>query len=145
MNPTLDWLKGQSLINVEKKDFTWGFSFAQSGSIVTESFWRLVTIERLAVASEDHDQLFGLQEPVDAAKRVMALVGSKKIINYSYSEVCSDLILRFEDKKQLQFLNSSGGYESWRATNNNVQVVCAGGGRLSEFNLVGHEWIRVNL
>jgi hypothetical protein len=145
MNPALDWLKGKSLANVEKKDFTWFFTFAQGGSVATESFWRLVTSERLVVASGDHDQIFGLKEPVNAAKRVMATVGVKKTIDYSCSEVCSDLILCFDDKIQLQFLNLSGSYESWRATNDNVQVMCLGGGRLSKFNLIGSEWLRTNL
>ena len=141
MNPNLDWLLNQRLVKVEKKDFTWFFTFAEGGSIATESFWRLVTPERLAVASEDHGQLFGLKEPVDAAKLVMSAIEGKTIIDYSCSDACSDLILCFECKIQLQFLTTSGGYESWRAINNNVGVFCCGGGRLSKCNLIGNEWI----
>jgi hypothetical protein len=133
MNSNLDWLKGKILANVDKKDFSWFFTFAQGGSITTETFWRLLDSERLVVASGDHDQLFGLKEPVDAAKRVMATIGAKKIIDYSCLEVCSDLILFFEDKMQIQLLNTSGGYESWQAGNDGVLIICMGGGGLSIF------------
>ena len=145
MNPNLDWLLNQRLVKVEKKDFTWFFTFAEGGSIATESFWRLVTPERLAVASEDHGQLFGLKEPVDAAKLVMSAIEGKTIIDYSCSDACSDLILCFEGKIQLQFLNTSGGYESWRAENNNIAVVSQGGGRLSKFTLCDDKWIYSSL
>jgi hypothetical protein len=131
MIATLDWLKGKSLVNVEGKGFSWFFAFTEGGSIATESFWRLLDSERLVVSSEDHEQLFGLKEPVDAAKSVTKVVGAKKITEYSCSEVCSDLILRFENKIELQFLNTSSGYESWRAWHNDVQVICTGGGELA--------------
>jgi hypothetical protein len=143
MNSELDWLIGQSLAKVEKKDFSWFFAFSDAGSITTESFWRLLDLRRLVVADGDHDQLFGLKEPVDATKRVMEAVGAKKIISYSLSKICSDLILCFENKIELQFFNTSGGYESWRAEFDGIQIVSAGGGRLSKFNLVGQNWIYV--
>src|SRR5215469_15067043 len=105
MNLALDWLKGKSLVKVEKKDYSWFFTFAHGSSITTESFWRLLDSERLVVTDGDHGQLFGLKEPVDAAKCVMELVGTKKIIGYSCSEICSDLFLSFEDNVQIQFFN----------------------------------------
>ncbi|MGI8965775.1 MAG: hypothetical protein ACR2H1_06760 [Limisphaerales bacterium] len=142
MSQALDWLKGRSVTKVEKKDFSWFFTFVQGGSIATESFWRLITPERLAVASGDHGQLFGLKEPVDAAKCVMSAIEGKTIIDYSCSDVCSDLILCFENEIQLQFLTTSGGYESWRAIDNNVGVFCCGGGRLSKCNLIGNKWVQ---
>jgi hypothetical protein len=134
MKPHLDWLLNQRLSQVEKKDFSWFFTFAQSGSIATESFWRLITPERILVTSEDHGHLFGLKEPVDAAKCVMSTIENRMITHYSCPDICSDLILYFEDKIELQFLITSGGFESWRAMNDNVQVICMGGGGLSIFN-----------
>jgi hypothetical protein len=141
MNSSLNWLKGKTLANVRKQDFSWFFTFTGGGSVATEQLWRLVNPQRLVVASEDHEQLFGLKEPVDATSRVMATIGTKKLIDYSCSKVCSDLILNFEDEIQIEFLNTSGGYESWRAENNNMMVVSQGGGRLSKFTLSGNQWI----
>ena len=66
-NPDLTWLVGLQLKAVEKKDYSWFFTFDDGGSIATESFWRLITIEGVAVTSEDHGHQFGLPAPVDAA------------------------------------------------------------------------------
>jgi hypothetical protein len=141
MSPELDWLKGKSLIKVENSEYSWSFNFEHCGYVMTETLWRLSDSERLVVASDDHGQLFGLEEPVDAAKRVMEVVGTKKIFDYSYSKIFSDLILYFEDKIELQFLNTSGGYESWRAEQDGVQIISMGGGKLAKCNLVGQKWI----
>jgi hypothetical protein len=135
MNAELTWLKGKSLANVGKKDFSWVFSFMQGGFIATETFWRLVDSERLVIASGDHDQLFGLKEPVDAVRRVMATIGTNKIVGYLCSEVCSDLILSFEGNKQLHFFNTSAGYESWRAEHAGIQIVSIGGGKISKLDI----------
>ncbi|MDQ6632206.1 MAG: hypothetical protein M3Y82_10705 [Verrucomicrobiota bacterium] len=141
MTPALNWLTGSGLAKVEKKDYSWFFNFEQGGHIVTESFWRLVTPERIAVTSEDHEQLFGLKEPVNAAERVMTTIKNRTIGHYLFSNICSDLILYFEDKIELHFLNTSGGYESWRARKNDVLVVSGGGGRLLKYNLMSNKWV----
>ena len=133
MKPNLDWLLNQRLSQVEKKDFTWFFNFEEGGSVGTESMWRLVTSSGIFVTSEDHEQLFGLPEPVDAGKRVMDTIKNRRVSTCLCETPCSDLIVSFEGGAQLQFLNTSCGYESWRASHGSTQIICTGGGELAEF------------
>ena len=133
MPADLTWLVGKRLVEAAKKDYSWFFTFAEGGSIVTESGWRLVTKKGIDVASEDHGQLFGLKEPVDAAARVLIATKEKKILDFRIAERTSDLVVRFEDEVSLEFLNLSCGYESWRAQHDAEEVICMGGGQLAIF------------
>jgi hypothetical protein len=133
MKPNFDWLLKQRLSQVEKKDFTWIFSFEAGGSVNTQSMWRLVTPSGIFVTSEDHEQLFGLPAPVDAGKRVMDTIQNKRISSYSCERPCSDLMISFEGGAQIQFLSTSCGYESWEMWNGTTQIICTGGGELAEF------------
>lgn len=70
-------LVGQTLRSVERKDHSWIFVFAGEIAIVTESPWRFLTANAIAVASDDHGHQFGLPAPVDAAERVLAAVSTR--------------------------------------------------------------------
>ena len=64
-------LIGHQLLSIKKKDYSWFFVFGEEVSLVTESPWRLISEERIIVASQDHGQQFGLPKPVDAAEGVL--------------------------------------------------------------------------
>lgn len=132
--PNLTWLVGKRLKEAAKQDYTWSFTFPDGGWIVTESGWRLVTADGIAVTSEDHGHVFGLPSPVDAGSRVHLAVGAKKIEAIRIADRTSDLILEFEDGVSLEFLNLSCGYESWRAQHDSEEVICMGGGQLATFS-----------
>jgi hypothetical protein len=133
MNPTQDlsWLIGQGLRSVELQDYTWCFSFSNGGSICTESLWRLVSSERIVVTSADHGHVFGLPEPVDASKLVLAATYEQTVVSLSIVPTVSDLLILFSGNAQLQFLNTSCGYEGWRTSYQSGEVICIGGGRIS--------------
>ena len=133
MKPNLDWLRHQRLSQVEKKDYTWFFTFEGGGSVNIDSAWRLISADGIIVTSEDHGHPFGLPEPVDAGKRVIGAVQNKRVSDYLCSKPTSDLTILFEGEIQIQFLNMSCGYESWTAWNNDVQIICLGGGELESF------------
>jgi hypothetical protein len=139
MEVTLSWLVGQTLQSCEKTDYTWGFTFANGGKILTESTWRLITKTGTS-SSEDHEQLFGLTQPVDAGKGLIEMIQNKKIISYKIKKLTSDLVIEFEDEIRVEFLVLSGGYESWRTDYESEQVVCAGGGRLAVYR--GNDRVR---
>jgi hypothetical protein len=134
MPADLTWLVGKRLREVAKKDYSWFFWFAAGGTIVTESDWRLVTNKGIEVASEDHGQLFGLKEPVDASARVAVAVKEKEVVAFRIADRTSDLSLTFEGEVYLEFLNLSCGYESWRAQHGVAEVICMGGGQLAFFH-----------
>jgi hypothetical protein len=131
MPADLTWLVGKRLVETAKKDYSWFFTFTDGGSIVTESGWRLVTKEGIRVASDDHGQIFGLKEPVDAGARLLAATKAKKVLEFRIADRTSDLTLRFEEEVWLEFLNLSCGYESWRAQHGSEEVICMGGGQIA--------------
>jgi hypothetical protein len=134
VRPNLDWLLRQRLFQVEKKDYTWFFTFDGGGSVNIDSAWRLISSNGIIVTSEDHGHPFGLPEPVDAGKRVIDAAQNTRVSTYLCDKPTSDLIILFENGIQIQFLNMSCGYESWTAWNNDTQVICLGGGELASFN-----------
>lgn len=129
-DPDLTWLVGQQLKAVEKKDYSWFFTF-DDGSITTESFWRLITEDGVVVTSEDHGHQFGLPAPVDAADVVKTKIGEKTVEQFALDERTGDLSLHFGDIN-LQFMTTSAGYEGWRIVHGPQEVICGGGGHLLE-------------
>ena len=129
----MPWLDGRRLLKAAKHDYSWLFTFSDGASIITESSWRLLSKEGIAVTSEDDGQLFGLKEPVDACARVMAAVGEREITECRLEERTSDLSIRFGDDVSVQFLTMSCGFESWRARIGSEEIVCTGGGEISFF------------
>ena len=129
MISALKWLEGQNLIDACKKDFTWFFSFSDGGSITTESCWRLITNDGVAVTSEDDGHQFGLNEKVNAGVRILKETEGKKVRAYSIAERTSDLRVTLEGDVWLDFLCLSSGYESWSSQHRSAMVICAGGGK----------------
>jgi hypothetical protein len=121
------------LISIEKKDFTWFFTFGNDLSIATEGHWRLLTFDRIHVTSEDHGHPFGLPEPVDAAERVRSTVNGLTITNVELDSRSGDLAIQFGDASTAEFMQTSCGYESWRLFVDGDQTICLGGGSLMHF------------
>lgn len=130
MTDDLEWLRGASLRDVAKQEFTWRFLFEGGGSITTEQVWRLVTPAGIAVASEDHGQRFGLDERLDAAARVLSQTKGKRVLAYIVTAGASDLVVDFGAGVRVEFLTLSCGYENWRAAHLDCDVICLGGGTL---------------
>ena len=124
-------LIGASLQSVEKKDYSWFFRFTGDTTVGTESEWRFIAEGHILVTSSDHGHQFGLPSPVDAIARVISHIASQLVRAASISEITGDLHIEFDGDSQLQFLQMSSGYESWRLGAPGVSVICGGGGRLA--------------
>lgn len=131
MPDNLTSFAGASLRSVEQTDYSWFFSFGDGLAIGTESPWRLVTPDGIAVSSDDHGHQFGLPSPVDAADRVMSRLASHLVLAVSVDAKTGDLLVSFADKSHLQFLQMSCGYESWRVTTQHGESICLGGGKIA--------------
>jgi len=124
---------GTSLRSLERKDYSWFFVFGDSLRIDTESFWRFVAPEGIIVTSEDHGHQFGLPQPVGAAQRVTSRLAGHRIQSVGCDPQTGDLLVTFEERLCLQFLQPSCGYESWRATTPYGESICMGGGEIAYF------------
>lgn len=129
----MTWLLGRRVEDVEKTDYTWCFVLDDGSIVATESPWRLITAKGITVTSEDNGHPFGLPAPVNAAQRVKDAVGQIPISRFELRDKTSDLILHFSDNTAIEFLNLSCGYEGWRTTHGPQELICMGGGRVTEF------------
>ena len=110
-----------------------GFGFSDGSQILVECDWRIVSNGRVALAAQDHQQPFGLGEPIDVAREAMALLAGKPVTRASLSNT-GDLVLEFDDAIQLQTFTNSSGYESCTlAFANGNKLVVTGGGAIVEF------------
>jgi hypothetical protein len=134
MKPDMTWLIGRRIKDIENKDYSWFFFLDDGSTVGTESVWRLITAKGIAVTSEDDGQPFGLPVPVNAAARVKDAVGQNPITRFELEKATSDLVLHFSNDTTIEFLNLSCGYEGWRTVHGAQEVICMGGGGLTEFD-----------
>lgn len=133
MTPDLKWMIGRSVVEVEKKDYTWFFWLDDGIVISTEDCWRLVTPTGITVTSEDHGQQFGLASPIDAAD-VARTETNGKIVNNSELDMSTGDITLSMESLSLTFFCMSSGYEAWHITRGDLELVCMGGGRVVEIS-----------
>ena len=130
MPPELAWLLGERLVDLVKREVSWMFILSSGGSVTTEHPWRLITHEGVAATSTDDQHLFGLNTAFDASAGVLSATKGKRITGVRVTDGSSDLILDFEGDVRLEFLTLSSGYEGWRATYRDADLICLGGGIL---------------
>jgi hypothetical protein len=127
------WMVGRVVRRIEfSEPGHWVIALSDRGTLATDALWRVLDGTRLVTTSEDHGQLFGLKEPVNAAHRAVNVLSSLKILDVELEPAHSDLTIRFENQMVLQFLSTSCGYESWQVEDpNGVCVVVDGAGNAS--------------
>ena len=130
MPPELAWLLGERLAEVVKREFSWLFILSSGGSVTTEHPWRLITHDGVAASSMDDQHLFGSHTAFDASASVLRATKGKQIAGVRVAGGSSDLILAFDGDVRLEFLTLSSGYEGWRATYRDADLICLGGGVL---------------
>jgi hypothetical protein len=123
-------LLGRQLASVEKRDHSWFFSFGPGISIATESLWRLINDGRVAATSEDDGEQFGQSERVDARLVLELLLQGRTVTAAAIVPSSGDLAIHFDGGSELQFLQTSSGYESWRLAVGGRQTICVGGGEV---------------
>jgi len=131
MSSLCEPLVGKSLQSLQKMYYSWFFRFGGGVTVATESEWRFIADGHILVTSSDHGHQFGLPSPVDAVAQVITRAGSHVVRAASISEITGDLHIDFEADLQLQLLQMSSGYESWRLSAPGLSVICGGGGRLA--------------
>ena len=111
--PPLSLLVGSRLTELTRREYDWVFLFAGGVTVVAQSsHWRLVDGGTVIITDEDHGQLFGLKEPVDAANVAPAALSGASVSRVEFSAV-SDLLLSFSNGRTLQVIIGSASYENW--------------------------------
>ena len=110
----------------------WSITFTKGAAIYAETWWRLVSGDKICVTSDDHGHKFGLAKPVDAGRQVLECIRDVEVRGASLTPITSDLTVEFANGFKLQILTSSSGYESFN-------VGCAGGPHI-QFGGGGSYW-----
>ena len=119
---TLDSLRGRICTEVVRWEYSWLFVFDEGWSLTVECPWRIVAGGRIAVAHSDHEQWFGLPEPVDVPSKAMSLLSGQVVRGASIRPETSDLFLEFNGANRLELLNDSSGYECWQLSGPNGEI-----------------------
>jgi hypothetical protein len=132
-----DGMDGATIAGVEPWEFGWTFRFSNGARITTQSIWRALTAQGIAVTSEDHQQRFGLPEPVDAGQRAISTL-TGQVNATALVSITGDLRVSFESGCSLEFLNTSTGYEGWQLAGLDgkgkaFNIIALGGGELAIF------------
>lgn len=117
-----DLLVGRMCDQVTKHEFSWSFRFGDDCTLSVECPWRCVTNSLIVVSSGDHEQTYGLSEPVNAELIASSLLSGKTIIRANGAST-GDLTVDFEGDVRLEVFNDSSGYESWMVSTSDVSVV----------------------
>jgi hypothetical protein len=125
-------LSGASITEIPDLEVegVWQFGFT-SGWLRVECIWRAVSAAGILLGSEDHRQQFGLPAAVDAASRILVLLGGKVVESLNITSATSDLTIQFNDDLRLDIFNNSSGYEGWHyCDRQGLELIAQGGGRL---------------
>lgn len=99
--------------------------------------WRIVAGGRIAFASEDDGQQFGLPAPLDGEVIANGLIGSRRVTGFRVDRETLDLSLRFEGAVRLDAFSNSCGYEGWHIhlspQDGDLSVIALGGGEVAIF------------
>ena len=128
-------LKGRAITTLDASAAPplWIFVLERGCSINVGCPWRVVRDGRVALAAQDHEQLFGRQEPVDVVKETLSLLDGKKVVRASIGHA-GDLAVEFEGGTRIETFTDSCGYESLTVRlSDGKQWIVVGGGKVVEF------------
>ena len=109
----------------------WVFHFGDRCLLNVGGTWRAAQDGRIAIAGDDHNQLFGHKDPVDAGDRLGAIFGSRTVSKAGFDGLTGDLRIWFGERTWLEVLTDSSGYESWTLLRpDGTLVVAMGGGEV---------------
>ena len=105
------WMHGRGVLEVSFLEPSgWDFVVGPKLCIRAECPWRIIRDGRIALASVDHHQRFGLSAPIDAAAAATVLLAVR------LRGGTADLLIEFSGDVGLEIIPFSSGYESWQWT-----------------------------
>jgi hypothetical protein len=120
-------------VRTERRDYDCVFRFTHEAWLRVECPSRILSDHRIALGGGDHDQKFGLPEPLDASRESDRLLRDKPIQTVRIRADTADLAIEFSDHTILEVLNTSCGYEGWEFGGHGLHVIGLGGGELGSF------------
>ncbi len=136
MSVSIDWIVGLESTGVRdlgKSDY-WEFSLGDDVHFNVASPWRIVRSGCVKLGHCDHQQQFGLPQPVDAEVEATQLLAGRRVLRATLIEHTADVVIDFEGGIRLDVFNNSSGYEGWQLSGGNGRLVVGmGGGEVTEW------------
>ena len=135
MNVDFKWMMGRKVINISfRKPESWDFDLEGGGSLSVDCPWRILKDGHIVISNEDHMQKYGLSEPINSGQAATKILVPNHIIDVQVHDGTADLIISFDQNKQLQILPISSGYESWQVNDpNGKSIIAQGGGNIVSY------------
>jgi hypothetical protein len=137
MSKDLIFMKGLQLDRPPKlSNEEWLFEFGAVCAINIGCPWRIISKGSIALGNMDHNQLFGLKEPLNAGDEAFRLLKNKKVIAARLKPVSGDLVIDFEDSMILESFVNSSGYETCQIRcHDGTSIIVVGGGKIVEYRV----------
>jgi hypothetical protein len=118
------------ICSVQRREHDWIIDFQDEINIVvsTGTPWRIIRQGRIAFASSDDGQKFGLPAPIDGEVRVRELLDKMPVTSTVIDRQTADIAIDFVSDMRLEIFNNSSGYEGWQAHCRGIQLIGLGGG-----------------
>jgi len=110
---------------------SWFFVFTDKISVSVSGFWRLLEKNRIFLVSLDHDQQFGLPEPVDLEELIRDRLSGEKAIKIEIDKNTGDLSLLLTDELELKVYIASTGYETYDLSVGDKRYIGLGSGNIA--------------
>jgi len=122
---------GQKLTAIERHEFSWSFVFGSFATLTIEGPWRVRSAEAVVLSSLDHEQKFGLPEPVDIQLGAQQKVSGRIVRAIFANDGEGDLTVDLDGDLVLEAFNLSTGYEAWQISKpQKAGLISMGGGKL---------------
>jgi hypothetical protein len=132
MNQTqLQGIVGTRILSAwhNKESDSWLVLFTNGDSLNIECMWRLLEDGCIKSTSNDHDQLFGRDIPINGEATLNKLA-EHEILSAQCTAQTGDLDIKLGQHFNLQVIADSAGYESWQYKKNSGGSFVAVGGHV---------------
>jgi hypothetical protein len=135
LNPSemmLESLRGLAVTSVDHyAEDSWRLNFEAAGLNV-QCPWRIVSNDGVVLGGSDHEQKFGLPQPVDVTVEALRVLSGKTVESARIDEKTADLCITFAGDIRIDVFNDSSGYEGWTfADQRGTWLVAQGGGQMA--------------
>jgi hypothetical protein len=135
LNPSemmLESLRASSVTSVDHyAEDSWRLNFEAAGLNI-QCPWRIVSNDAVVLSGSDHEQKFGLPQPVDVTVEALRLLKGKTVESVRIDETTADLCITFAGDIRVDMFNDSSGYEGWTfADQRGTWLVAQGGGQMA--------------
>ena len=117
----------------DKDADSWRFYFSDNIYVSIYGFWRLLKNNKITWVSFDHEQQFGLPEPIDLVEKLRQELADVRLTKIEVIKDTYDLTLILTNGFKIDIYISSSGYESYDFSINDKRYIGLGSGNIAIF------------